>query len=317
MPGPALPALLGREPSTLVNVMNNNRGLNIAVTAIVAAIVALVSVKLIGGASGSTGPGTARKNTIATVFSSGVIRCGYVPYPPGLIKDPNSGKISGIFPEILEQAALNLGLKVEWTEEVGWGTMVEGLTSGRYDMVGSPVWPTSQRARVADFTQPLYFGGVEAYVRADDNRFDTSLATINDPQIKIATTDGEVTELIAQQDFPKAKRVSLPQLTDLSQLLLTVADGKADVTFAEPHTAYAFIKNNPGKLKSASPGRPVRTSANTMMLRQDDEAFRRMVDLAIAELESNGFVDQVLLKYEPYPGAFYRNASPIRSPERK
>src|SRR5438874_1363658 len=74
------------------------------------------------------------------VMSSGVIHCGYVVYPPGLLKDPNTGKLSGVFYDIMESAAKSLQLRLEWTEEVGWGSMIEGLQANRYDMICSPVW---------------------------------------------------------------------------------------------------------------------------------------------------------------------------------
>lgn len=251
------------------------------------------------------------KTDYEKIIQSGVIRCGYVTYPPGLIKDPNTGKITGVFPDVLEEAAKNLGLKIEWAEEVGWGTMVEGLQTRRYDVICSPVWPLSQRAKVADFTQPIYFGGAEAYVRQDDTRFDADIEILNDPKYRIATIDGEVTEAIAQRDFPKANKLSLPQLTDISQALLSVAEKKADITFVEPFVAYDFIKNNPDKIRPARPGKPIRLYANTLMLRQDNTILRRTLDNAIDELVNNGFVDQVLRKYESFPGAFYRRAQPF------
>lgn len=276
-------------------------------------VASLVSFWIARQASSPTpGSSSATQVGFEKIKAAGIVRCGYVTYPPGLIKDPNTGKISGIFPEVLEQAAKNLGLKVQWSEEVGWGTMVEGLRSSRYDMICSPVWPISQRIPVADFTYPIYYGGAEAYVRANDHRFDENLNAINDPQIRIATTDGEVSDSIAQSDFPKAQRVSLPQLTDLSQLLLTVADGKADVTFLEPFVAFDFLKSHPGAIRGARPGKPVRLYPNTMMLRQEDQILRRVIDNATIELLNTGFVDQVLRKYEPFPGAFYRNAKPIQ-----
>jgi polar amino acid transport system substrate-binding protein len=282
----------------------------IIVAAITAAIVSIGFLKF-SGSVGVSGVDSITK--LESVKASGKIRCGYVPYPPGLIKDPNSGEISGIFPEVLELAAENIGLKIEWVEEVGWGTMVEGLVGNRYDMIGSPVWPTSQRVTVADFTQPIFYSGAEAYVRVNDNRFDEDLGMLNDPKFKIAITDGEATEGIAKQDFPKAGVFSLPQLSDISQLLLSVADGKADVTFVEPQIAFDFMQKNPEKIKRARPGKPLRLYPNTMMVRQSDDDFRRALNLAIAELENSGVVDQILAKYEAFPGAFYRNAAPIKS----
>ena len=291
----------------------NVKATNLVLAVIVSALVAFGTSKYFNSRN-STGNEPARQQTTnERVFATGVIRCGYVTYPPGFIKDPNTGKVSGIFPEILEEAAKNLGLKVQWTEEVGWGTMIEGLKTNRYDLICSPVWPLAQRIRVADFSQPIFYGGAEAYVRADDSRFQANLSILNDSQYRIATTDGEVSDTIAQMDFPKAKRISMPQLTDISQLLLTVADGKADATFVEPHIAYQFLKNNPGKIQPSRPGNPLRLYPNTLMLKQNDEVFRRVLDNAITEIHNSGFVESVLLKHEPFPGAFYRNAKPIET----
>lgn len=247
------------------------------------------------------------------VIQTGTIRLGYVPYPPGLIKDPNTKKITGIFAEVLEEAAHNLDLKVEWTEEVGWGTMVEGLKANRYDMIGSPVWPLSQRAKLADFTVPVYYGGLAAYVKADDHRFDGNVALLNDPSVKIATIDGEVTDNIARYDFPKAQRVSQPQSTEIASLLKTVTSGRADVTFVEPFVALEFVKNNPNSLREPVPGRALCLYPNTYMLYRDQGHFKSMLDNAIMELVNNGFVDRVLDKYEPAKGAFYRRALPYRT----
>src|SRR5438309_6353296 len=73
----------------------------------------------------STPQGDKTQNAYDRVVQSGTLRLGYVPYPPGLIKDPNTKKLTGVFAEVIEEAAKNLGLKVEWAEEVGWGTMIE------------------------------------------------------------------------------------------------------------------------------------------------------------------------------------------------
>jgi polar amino acid transport system substrate-binding protein len=253
------------------------------------------------------------QNAYERVVETGKLRLGYVPYPPGLIKDPNTKKITGIFAEVIEEAAGNLDLKVEWIEEVGWGTMVEGLKANRYDMIGSPVWPLSQRAKLADFTVPIYYGGLAAYVRADDRRFDGNLALLNDPSVKIATIDGEVTDNVAKYDFPKAQSVSNPQGTEIASLLKTVTSGRADVTFVEPFVALEFLKNNPNTLREPVPGQTIRLYPNTYMFYRDQGHFKPMLDNAIMELVNNGFVDRVLDKYEPAKGAFYRRALPYRT----
>src|SRR5207253_5761520 len=132
---------------------------------------------------------------------------------PGCLKDPNTGKLSGIGIDSLEMAAKNLGLKVEWTEEVGWGSMLEGLQTNRYDMIATPIWTNSNRARLVDFSRPLYYSPINVWVKAGDKRFnETNLTTLNSPDKVIATVDGETAEVIANEDFPQAKKLSLPQL---------------------------------------------------------------------------------------------------------
>jgi polar amino acid transport system substrate-binding protein len=294
--------------------MSSSRIPNAIIAAVVAAVVA-VGVSRFSSPAPIGAPRPAEKGTLERVLSSGVIRCGYVVYPPNLIVDLETKKVSGIFPEVLEKAAENLGLKVEWSEEVAWGTMIEGLQAGRYDLIGSPVWPTGQRVRVADFTEPLHFNGVEMYVRVDDSRFDAGIEVLNDPKFTIATIDGEAAASIAQEDFPQAKTVSLPQLSGLPELMLNLSARKADATFVDSITAQQFIIENPGKIKPARPGVPVRLFANEMMLKQSDDAFRRALDAAITDLHNNGVVDQITKKYEPFPGAYYRVARPFQKPK--
>ena len=38
-----------------------------------------------------------------------------------------------------------LDLKIEWTEEVGWGNIGEGLKAGRYDMACVSMWPDAPK----------------------------------------------------------------------------------------------------------------------------------------------------------------------------
>src|ERR1039458_8039271 len=72
------------------------------------------------------------------VLKRGVIRAGYAIYPPASFKDPNTGKISGICVDVLEEAAKNLGLKVEWTEEVPWVSPAPESPVAIYTLGSSP-----------------------------------------------------------------------------------------------------------------------------------------------------------------------------------
>lgn len=116
------------------------------------------------------------------VMSSGTLRVGYTVYPPGVIKGAD-GKPRGIAVDVLNEVASRLNLKIEWTEEVGWATQIEGLESGRYDIVGTAVWPNPKRARLTTLSKSLFYSPLYFYARSDDTRFAEgfNLATLDDP----------------------------------------------------------------------------------------------------------------------------------------
>src|SRR5882724_8019966 len=126
------------------------------------------------------------------VINTKTIRVGYISYGRSLIKDPNSGKITGIFHDVLIEIGRRADLKIEFVEEVAWGTMIEAVNSGRVDLICTGLWPNSTRAKFADFTDPIYFSPIKAYVKTGDKTFDGDLGKANAATVKIATIDGEM-----------------------------------------------------------------------------------------------------------------------------
>lgn len=251
-------------------------------------------------------------DVLTSVLDRGEIRAGYIVNPPSLIKDPNTGKISGIFYDAAEQAGKNLGLKINWVEETGWGTMIEGLEAKRYDMVVGGIWPSSARSKRADFTVPLYYSTIGVYTRPGDDRF-SDLQKINNPGITIATLDGEMSSIIASTTFPNSKVLSLPQDAQISQLLLNVQTGKADVTFVEKAVAEEFLAKNPGTVQNIVPDNPIRSFGNTIVIAKNQDAFRTMLNTALEELVNSNVAEELVKKYEKYPGSFYPVAKPYSS----
>ncbi len=112
-----------------------------------------------------------KESTYDRVMRTGTIRCGYYIWPPFLAKDPNTGKLSGIASDMMDEIGKQLSLKVEWVAEVDTSTMFEGYSTGRYDLVCGPVASTPARARVVDFTIPFAYGSYYLYVKEGDLRF--------------------------------------------------------------------------------------------------------------------------------------------------
>jgi polar amino acid transport system substrate-binding protein len=247
------------------------------------------------------------------VIESGKIRAAYIVYPPGSFKDPNTGELSGVFIDALNQAGKDLELEVEWTEEVAWGTMVEGLLSDRYDIVGNGIWETPSRGKVVDFSIPLFYSGLGVYARSDVSRFDKDITTANSSDVKIAIIDGEISELMAKAKFPEAEAVSLGQISDVSQMMLNVSQGKADIAVVEPYIGYEFLQQNPGTLKNIAQTQPIAVFGNSMMFKDNQPKFGSMLNTALQSQLNGGNITASMKKYIPEDGLMYSVAFPYRS----
>ena len=256
----------------------------------------------------SAAPG-AKETTYERALRTGEIRCAYAPFEPDLIKDANTGELSGIFYDVLTEIGRRLNLKISWVEEVGYGVIPEGFVTGRYDAFCSTIWPTPDRSRAASFSIPLFYSSVDIFVRNDDHRFDSDISKLNDPSIRFAGRDGDVSSAYAKAAFPLAAIDPITQLLDTSQILDDVVHNKADAAINSPELLYDYLKKNPGTLRDITAGHPLRVSANTIMIGPGQYQFKVMLDTTLQELLYDGTIEKILKKYDKYD-TYLRIAKP-------
>lgn len=276
----------------------------------------LLSILLVCGGCGRNAADGPRKETaMERILRTGKIRCSYLLYSSYFRKDPNTGKLSGIFHDVVEEIGRSADLKVDWVEEVGYENIFPGLQADRVDVFCGGLWPNVSRAKAASFSSPIFYSAITTWCRPNDNRFDKDLASINAPSIRIATIDGAMEDLIAKKDFPLAKRESLPELSPFSQNLLNIVHNKADVTFAEPMVVGEFLATNANALKQVAPDKPLRIFGNTLAVKTGETSLKDFLDVALQELVNDGEVDKILAQYKLKPGTIYPMARPYRLPK--
>jgi polar amino acid transport system substrate-binding protein len=288
---------------------------HVVVVAAVSAVVTLATVQWIrpssnpGGAASVAPYGKAYERVMRT----NTLRCGYILMAPYFVQDSNSGEMSGIWKESTDVLAKKLDLKVEWIETT-FGTVVQDLTDGKIDAHCSGIWPSPLRAKQLLFSQPHSFSSYGAFVRADDHRFDEKpLEQLNDPSVKILTLDGDMSAIIYKSQFSKASNISLPQNSDVAQMLENVLTKKADLTFVDPATASDFLSKNPNSIRELYPNKPIRLFPNTFTVAKGEQQLLEMLDVAVNEARYEGAFDAILRKYEKRPGDFYRVARPFEA----
>jgi len=273
------------------------------------AVIAAIAVSLLAYLFLPGRPAVPTPTVYSKIQARKTIRAAYFVGAPLFTIDPNTKQKSGIFYEVVEKAAEKLGLSVSWTEEVGYGEMIQGLNSHRYDIVGSGVWINAARGKDADFTIPVYYDAVRAYTRPDDTRFDKDISVLNSPSYTISTMDGELGAAIASSDYPNAKKEELPQNSDFSQLILNVINKKADLVFLAVAPAREYLAKNPGTIRPVE-GKPVRVFPIALILPQGEYTLKQSLDYSITEMLTSGEIETILRKYENVQGSFIRTALP-------
>jgi len=241
------------------------------------------------------------------------LRCAYTTYPPFISKDANTGKMSGLFYDLTNELGRQLSLKVDWVEEVGSDAIFEGLNTGRYDAVCAGYAATPARTWGGDFLKTMIFVPFEMYVRADEKRFKTT-EDFNSPDVTLATMDGEMSQIVANEFFPRAKQASVSGLTPGADRMMMVAAGKADAVPIDAPIGREYMDHNPGKVKLFG-GKPLRLEGSTLIIPHNEFALKSMMDTAIDSMQWNGVTERILNKYAKYAGSFLLPVQPYGAPK--
>lgn len=273
-------------------------------------IIALIAGSFIFGKSGGE-VSPAKETAYERVIRTGVLRCGYAVFAPYFTKDVNTGAFGGIWYDLTEAIAKRLDLKVNWVEEVGFGDVSAALDAKRIDAFCSMLWTAGKRARAVNFLNPAAYEPILVYVKADDHRFDKDISAINNQNIRVSTIDGEGGALIAREDFPKAKMVSLPQLANYGDMFNQVVTGKADITLSAPSGAAVFLKSNPGALRPLL-DHPMRILSATIAVKYGEQDLKDMLNTAQDDVINSGEMAKIIAKGEVNKGDFWQVGVPYR-----
>lgn len=256
---------------------------------------------------------THRETTFERIQRTGEIRCGYVPYPPEIMVDPATKKLSGWAYDMVEAIGKQAGLKIVWSEEVGIANMFDGLYTNRYDALCVGVFENPARARRVIFSNPVNYTASYIYARADDTRFTDDFSNIDRPGITVAVVEGEISEFIAREKFPHAHIFALPQTaSDPTQAMLAVATGKADIALSQKATALAYMDQNKGQIRQVSE-KPIQAFSQTLAsFHPDNYALKLLFDTAIRALYADGTIPAIFEKYDPAQQTYMMLSKPYQ-----
>jgi ABC-type amino acid transport substrate-binding protein len=264
------------------------------VVALVVSVVALVSVFVLER------PGLSARGDDSAydrVMAKNELVCGVIPWAPYKVYDPNTKAWSGFGIDLYRKAFATLDIKVAYREVI-LGNQVQDLNSGRVDAICDDGPWTMSAGKFVEYSDPAYYAVIYPFVRNDEARF-SSRKDFNKKEVRFVGIDGDLSNDLVGRIFPQATLLSMPGTTDVSQLFLNVADGKADVALSDQAAFAVYNANNPNKLKPLFLDDPMGKYKTLISVKKGDFKMLGLVNQAIDNALTFGLVDEVLDTVDP------------------
>ncbi len=250
----------------------------------------LVALSLLLSACGATA-----SNHLAAIKKAGVIKVGTsADYPPFESVDANGNKV-GFDVELMTEIAKRLGVKLEWVD-MPFDSLIAAVQEGKIDASISAFNYSEERDKTIDFSD-AYYTSEDAFTVA--NGF---AGTITKPQdvakfkvgVQTGTTqDGWLTDnLVKDGSLPEA---NLFRYDRVDQAMLDLKNGRIEVMMSDYVPAQALAKQL-GGLNIVYHG-VLSSGPMNIVVPQDDKELQKAINDIIKQLQDEGFVDKLAVKY--------------------
>ncbi len=229
------------------------------------------------------------------IKQAGVIKVGTSPdYPPFESADA-SGKYVGFDIDLMEAAAAKIGVKVQWVD-MPFDSLIAAVQQGKIDMAVSAFNYTDERAKAVDFTD-AYYTSEDAFTVAEN--FAGNIAKPEDVAafkvgVQTGTTqDGWLTDnLVKTNKLPES---NLFRYDRVDQAMLDLKAGRIDVLMSDYVPAQTLAKQV-GGVKVVYHG-VLSSGPINMVVPKGDTALLTALNDAIKQLQSDGTIDTLAVKY--------------------
>ena len=206
---------------------------------------------------------------------AGVLRVGTPgDYAPFALRGPD-GSYRGADVTEAERVASHLGLKLQWVA-TSWGKLAEDTKANRFDMAVGGISVTPARREFATFSTVLVSDGKRPVVRcADKDRF-TTVASIDQPGVRVVVNPGGSNEAFARANLTHAAVTVFP---DNRTIANEIVAGRQDVMVTDGVEVDHDALVHP-ELCAAAVSAPFTHFENAFLLQQDP-ALEQAVDAVL------------------------------------
>ncbi|WP_318835774.1 transporter substrate-binding domain-containing protein [Burkholderia cepacia] len=235
--------------------------------------------------------------------SEGTIRIANTQTSPPWSALDNNNQPAGYDVDVAREVAKRMGLKVVFVGD-SWNNFVQGLKSGKYDLVMCDLTPTSERAKQVDFSVPY---GVEDF-RIWVNEKNSTVRSPSDlAGKKVGVVTGTSNEVWSRSHLKNSIFVDY----DNDGLLFSdLANGRIDATIQSHFGGLAQRDSNHLPVKEV--GEPLTFQLSAAAMNKGNSALQNSVNRAVSEMLADGTIDRLGKKWV---GSNYQMARYIKKAE--
>ena len=259
------------------------------------------SIALMLGLTGWSNLASAR--TLAEIIASKKLVVGVNPTLPPLGVFNAKNEIDGVDVDIARAMAARMGLALEIVQ-VGSPDRIPFVNSGKIDMVmGAMTW-TPERAKVIDYTIPVYTEVMGVLTTQKMGWKDWK--ELDDPKVRLVQVRGTTPVKFISEKLPKAQVLLLDNYPDAVRAIAQDrADGMVDVLdFLTEHT-------KTHKVTWKTVPTPVDIYFCGIGVAKGNEALRARLNSVIKELNASGVIDKAWVKWFGAPMLHDPKAGPL------
>ncbi len=215
-------------------------------------------------------------------------------YPPYEYLD-EAGNKTGFDIDLMAEIAKRMGVEIEWVD-MPFDSLVAAVSSGKLDMSISCFNYDEERDKTVDFSE-AYYTTEDAFVVG--SAFTGTITVPEDvANFKVGVQSGTVQDgwltdnLVTPGLLPEA---NLSRYERVDQAALDLANGRIEVLMADYVPVQALVAQNPD-LKVVFHAE-LSTGPINIVLPDGDVELKAEVDRVIKELQAEGFIDQLAVKY--------------------
>ena len=232
------------------------------------------------------------------ILATGKLRVGttgdYAPFSYSDSGDKERLDYSGVDIDLARDLAGALGVELQLVE-TSWPGLLDDLVSGAYDVAMSGVSRTLVRARHGYFSIPYFVGGKTPIARCEDQAKFPTLASIDQPGVRIIVNPGGTNEAFVDTRIEHASKVLFD---DNRSIFAALAAGKADVMITD--RIEVTLQTRRIKALCATMSETLTYQEKGFLMPKDDP-LRSFVDVWIGLRLGDGTVDDLFAEHLAKP----------------